>query len=191
MPTFDTSALRDFLKDFLKVARENDIPNSFVFCFTALFWPLYLFLWNRRRLNSIPGLEVHFSAGVMDMGETIHSSLEIEFMNHTGSVAYITGPIIRRCTMRLQVSAHASRDVARSAYFLQFLDGSKQFSLREITLQTNATGKTSLALGEPPSQELLSHSTSWLRRRVRWPKFFVIEYTAMIGTKRSSVCTLY
>jgi hypothetical protein len=43
--------------------KENDIPNWIGLIFTAIFWPLALYLWSKRKLSNIPNLTVSLGKG--------------------------------------------------------------------------------------------------------------------------------
>ena len=74
-------------------AKENDLPNWAVVFFTGIFWPAALFVWNHRRVNNIPHLEVRFAPGQINIDQKPFPAIAMDFTNHTGSVVYITGLI--------------------------------------------------------------------------------------------------
>lgn len=171
--------------------RANDLPNWLALAFTAILWPLALFFWHRRRVQSVPGLEVHFVPGTITIGTSSHSAVDIRFTNHTGSVAYISGVRIKDCAPSFAVPIDAARDVAANSYHLKFISPSGSFELREVTLQTSNSAQTCMPIAAPLSTDFYTHKTSWLARRFRHHKYFVLEYTAMVGTARYAVATYY
>lgn len=171
--------------------RANDLPNWAALAFTAILWPLALFFWQRRRVQSVPGLEVHFVPGTIAIGTSSHSAVDIRFTNHTGSVAYISGVRIKDCSPSFAVPIDAARDVAANSYHLKFISPSGLFELREVTLQTSTSAQTCMPISAALSTEFYTHKTSWLARRLRQRKYFIIEYTAMVGTTRYAVATYY
>jgi hypothetical protein len=170
--------------------RENDLPNWVIFAFTVVLWPVALFAWQHRRANSIPGLEVHFSSGKITIGEQPHHAIDIRFTNHTGSVVYVSGVRIRNRSKRFYVPLDAARDIAGDSYHLKFIDTQGQFRLREITLQTNDTAQTCIPSGFV-GLEFLGYVPPWYARVLRRRKYFILEYTAMVGTTRHFVATAY
>lgn len=172
-------------------ARANDIPNWVVVAFTGIAWPIALFLWHRRKVNSVPGLEVHFAAGNINIGDKAHPAVDVEFTNHTGAVTYVSGARIRSCTRAFPVPVEAARDIARGSYHLKFIRESGAFDLREVTLQTSASAKTCMPTTPELAGEFYTHSPSWAARLFRHQKYFVLEYTAMVGTTRYAVATVY
>lgn len=172
-------------------ARTNDLPNWFAVAFTAVLWPLTLILWQRRRVNGVTGLEAHFVDGNIKIGEKPFPAIDIQFTNHTGSVAYISGVRIRECTASFPVPVEASRDRAANSYHLKFMDAEGHFNLREKTLQTSESGKTCMPVADHMPDDFFKHSPSWLSRRCRKRKYFLLEYTALVGNVRHLVCTVY
>jgi hypothetical protein len=172
-------------------ARANDIPNWVVVAFTGIAWPITLFLWHRRKVNSVSGLEVHFVAGNITIGDRAHSAVDVQFTNHTGAVTYVSGARIRSCKRAFPVPVEAARDIARGSYHLKFIRENGAFDLREVTLQTGASAKTCMPTTQELSSNFYTHSPSWAARLFRHHKYFVLEYTAMVGTTRYAVSTVY
>ena len=85
----------------------------------------------------------------------------------------------------------ASRDIAKGSYHLKFIDGSGAYNRREVTLQTSASEKTCMPTTPNLANEFYTHSPSWWSRLFRYQKYFVLEYTAMVGTTRYVVATVY
>jgi hypothetical protein len=172
-------------------ARENDIPNWIAVAFTAILWPIALLLWQRRKVNGVPGLEVHFATGQITIAGKPFAAIDIQFTNHTGSVVYVSGARVRGCTKSFPVPVEASRDIAENSYHLKFMDGGGLFVMREVTLQTSASAKTCMPASSTLSSDFFTYSSSRFTRVLRLRKYFVLEYTAMVGTTRHSVATLY
>lgn len=172
-------------------ARANDIPNWLAIALTSIFWPIALIVWQRRKVNGVHGLEVHFAKGNIQISGKPFSAIDVRFTNHTGAVVYVSGVRVRGCTQDFTVPVEAARDVAENSYHLKFMDDAGQFVLREVTLQTNAEEKTCLAAPSSLPEEFFTHSPSWLARVLRRHKYFVLEYTAMVATTRYSIATLY
>jgi hypothetical protein len=181
----------NWLAQLWTTARQNDLPNWFAAAFSLVMWPLALLAWNRRRSNNIPGLEVRFAPGSISIDSQPHSAIDIQFINHTGSVTYVSGGRIRECTRAFSVPTAAARDIAANSYHLKFMGDDGAFSMREVTIQTGNVAKTCIAVSTPPTQEFFSYITPWHRRLFRRPKYFVLEYDAMVGTNRRRVATLY
>lgn len=174
-----------------KWARENDLPNWLVFAFTVVLWPLVLILWQRRKVNGVPGLEVHFADGNIVINGAPHAAIDIQFTNHTGSVAYVSGVRIVGFTDAFPIPIEASRDRAENSYHLKFIDDKGEFKIREVTLQTSAMAKTCMPVANHMADDFFSYAPSWWARKLHKRRYFAIEYTAMVGTARYSVATVY
>lgn len=120
-----------------------------------------------------------------------HDAVAIDVINHTGTVVYITAARIKSCSALFPVPTAASRDIAEGSYHLAFLDQNGHFNQRELTLQTNQTGRTAIPVTAALHQAFYTYRAPWYRRLVRLKKYIVLEYVAMIGKKRSFVRTLY
>jgi hypothetical protein len=174
-----------------KGARDNDLPNWFAFAFTVVLWPLALILWQRRKVNGVPGLEVHFADGNITIAGKPFAAIDIQFANHTGSVAYVSGVRIIGFTNAFPIPIEASRDRAENSYHLKFMDENGDFRLREVTRQTSAMEKTCMPVADHMSPQFFTYAPSWWARKIRRRRYFLIEYTAMVGTTRYSVSTVY
>jgi hypothetical protein len=186
-----TNGIFNYFAELWAWTRANDISNWITVAFTAIVWPIALFLWHRRKTNSVPGLEVHFVAGGIKIGEKDFPAVDIQFTNHTGAVVYISGARIRSCTKKFPVPVEAARDIAQGSNHLKFLGSGGHFSLREVTLQTNETRKTCLPTTSALEDDFYSYSPIFIRRLFRFQKYFVLEYTVMVGTERYCVATVY
>jgi hypothetical protein len=184
-------AEQHLITDVWTWAKANDLPNWVAVFFSAILWPLALFLWNRRKVNNIAHLEVQFAPGQIQIHGKPHTAVSIDFINHTGSVVYLTGARIKRCSSLFRVPIDAGRDIAEGSYHLQFMDQSGSFVHREKTLQTNEGGHSCIATLSDLPDSFYTYSAPRWRRMLRLRKYFLIEYTAMVGTTRRSVATLY
>jgi hypothetical protein len=177
--------------DFWRWLRANDIPNWFAVAFTIVLWPVALFSWQRRKVNGVRGLEVHFAPGQISIAGQPYAAIDIQFTNHTGSVVYVSGVRVRNCSKSFVVPVEASRDIAENSYHLKFMNVEGHFVMREETLQTSASAKTCMPVSGGMSTAFFTYSSPWYARLLRRRKYFVLEYTAMVGTARHSVATLY
>jgi len=171
--------------------RANDLPNWVIFGFTAIVWPIVLFYWNRRRVNSITNLEVSLATAQIQINDNPHIAVDLVFLNNTGSVVYLSNVRVNRCTDSFPVSSDVRRDIAQNSHDLSFMDKNGGYVHPQSTLQTSGTAKTSVAVTQQLSGAFYQHKAPWYRRWFGIPKYFVLEYTAMVGTKRYSVATVY
>lgn len=180
----------DWIRAAWHRAKGNDLPNWAAVAFTAVIWPVALFLWHRRKVNGVPDLDVQFSPGDIKIGGSPYKAITILFANHTRSVVYVSSPRIRAVTKRFRVPSAAGRDVATDSYHMKFWNGRDEFDRREVTLQTNAVATTCMAAESPPD-EFFTYRPSRLSRFLRQHKYFVLEYTALVGSTRYFVATRY
>jgi hypothetical protein len=180
-----------YLTEIWAWTKANDIPNWVAVAFTGVAWPITLFFWGRRKINSVPGLEVHFASGQITIYGKPHPAVDVRFTNHTGSVAYISGVRIRNCTKKFPAPPEAARDIAQGSYHLKFIKDGGGFILREVTLQTSTSAQTCMPTTSELDSAFFTYAPSWIARLFRRQKYFVLDYTAMVGTTRHAVATLY
>jgi hypothetical protein len=179
------------LTDSYSWIRSNDLPNWLVVIFTGIFWPLVLYFWTRRKVRNVPNLEVSLSQCRMRISGKKHDGVNLNFLNNTGSVVYITNARLLKCSPRFPIPPEALRDIAEFSHELKFLDNNtKRYIKRQITLHTNEEAVTCIALREL-DKELLLFKLSWIRRLLRKRKYFCLEYVAMVGNHKYKVYTAY
>jgi hypothetical protein len=172
----------------------NDLPNWVVVIFTVILWPLFLFWWNRHKVNNIPNLRVSFAEGHLEIRGKPHRGVDIVFFNNTGSVAYLNRVRIRSCSALFPVPTDVDRDIAENSHDLSFMNCRGKYADREVTLQTSQSTKTIIAVAQEMPQAFYNYAPDrpWLiPRPIRRRRYFVLEYTAMVGEKKYSVMTKY
>lgn len=178
------------LKNIFLLVTNYDISNWFTLLFTIIMWPLVLFLWNRKKVQSIPSLEVSTPIGILDIGGSAYPAIWLKFSNQTGSTVYLSNARLLKCTKLLNVALASTRDLSAAAYELNFSVGGN-LNQRQIILDTNGQVETAIALDSNPNKEILTFKPSLWRRIFRHPKYFCLEYTAMVGKERYHVSTIY
>ena len=176
---------------FWQWLRANDLPNWAASAFSLIVWPVVLILWQRRRVNSVAGLEVHFFRGTITIGGKTFPAIDIRFTNHTGAVVYVSGGRVRDCTANFAVPIEAARDVSSNSYHLKFNYGDGAFVHREVTLQTSESAQTCMPVTVSPADSFFTHARPWYLRVIKWRTYFVLEYTALVGSTRYLVATRY
>jgi hypothetical protein len=170
--------------------KDNDLSNTFTFFVTFILWPLGLFWWTHRKVDNVPNLLIAFTpASPITIGRSF-PAVGILFENQTGSIVYVTGPRLRNCSKLFLVPTEAVRDIGENAHPLSFWSG-RLFENHQATLQTSAKIETVMAVTTAMPDLFYRYKTPYLRRIFRRPKFFILEYTAMVGDKRYSVSTIY
>jgi hypothetical protein len=173
--------------------KDNDLPNWGVVILTVILVPLAVSWWSGRKVNNISGLQVSFERSPVDMtiGTVRHPAVYIVFSNRTGSVVYLNNPQLRNCSALFPIPSDAARDIGANARPLSFVKPDGGFEGHQITLQTGDQARTGIAVIAAMPGTFYDHRASRLRRIFRRHKYFVLEYTAMVGEKKYSVATIH
>ncbi|MFZ0839602.1 MAG: hypothetical protein WAM77_19225 [Xanthobacteraceae bacterium] len=168
--------------------RENDIPNWF-----ALFvWPVVLYWWNTRTRQGIPHLEVLLRGHVTTINGQQFDAVELVFTNRTGCVAYVSRARLRERKKHFPIPPAAVGDISNGWRELKFQKvGTLSLIEDECILQTNDRRVTNIAVSQQMDQAFYDYRPKWVRRWLWWPKYFRLQYTAMIADKRYLVDTVY
>jgi len=171
--------------------KKYDIPNIIVVCFTGIFWPLVLFMWNRRVVNNIKNLEVSlsFDYEVKVKNKSLQGVI-FTFLNNTGSIVYLTNARITKSTNRFKISTDCSKDIAESSYELKFSNEAGVVDKRQITIQTNEKVYTCIGIHSFDGK-IKSYSSNYIRKIFKYPKYFCLNYVAMVGEKKYHVLTTF
>jgi hypothetical protein len=174
------------------IKSHDDVPNWVILLFSLFVWPGVLYWWSSRKIQSIPHLEVQPQGGNMGIANHPYNAVYLNFTNRTGSVVYLSHARLRGHPDSFPIPPAAVKGLSAGWYELKF-DTSNTGNLNqdECILQTNARVGTGIAVGRPMDQAFYSHRPGFLRRFFRTPKYFLLQYTAMVGDKKYSVQTVY
>jgi len=175
----------NLLLGFFEKLNKYDLPNWLI----AFAWPLFLFYWYRRKVSNVPSLNIFLSAGQTNMCNSRCDALLFRFVNNTGSVVYITNLRLFAGSQPI-IHEAADKDFSTNSYELKFLNGDA-FELRQITIHTNGSGITFIPLSQQASKELLTFSCSKWRSWLGFPRFFRLEYTALVGDSKYNVSCVF
>jgi hypothetical protein len=181
------------------LTKDYDLTNWGVFFLTVIFVPTVIFWWSARTKNKIPKLLVAFLPSLPDArvslqeGSSVaHPHVNISFENQTGSIVYVTGPQIRNCSKLFTVPTQAVRDIGENSHPLSFFnDTTKIYEDHQVTLQTGDKRATIMPVDVPMDDTFYRYRPSFIRRLCRRRKYFILEYTAMVGERKYSVSTIY
>jgi hypothetical protein len=163
----------------------------FTLIFSLIVWPLLVYGWSRRKVKGVRYLSVATKQGGITIEGKPHNAVDLEFHNCTGSVVYLRGLRLFNRTEEFPVPAETSRDISTDSSPLKFLNPeNEEYDLLECTLQTNGRIRTTMPAANLDSAFFHFRPSVW-RRFFRRPKYFVIEYTAMVGDKTYNVRTVY
>jgi hypothetical protein len=178
--------------DFWQWLKDNDAPNWFVIFFSLIVWPIILYWISNRKRQSIHHLEVFPQLIPLGIGPQQGDGVELEFANLTGSIVYLRRVRLLENRKNFPVPSAAARDIS---------SGWRDLSLRykpetlyqhhECILQTNQRAMCCIAIERQLDQSFHNHRPGWIRRLFGCPKYYRLEYTAMVGEKKYSVSTIY
>lgn len=189
--------------DFTQFGKDHDASNWFAITFSLVVWPSVLsaivYYWSRRKIQEIPHLVVSPIPGQStNIGIQGYHAVGFTFVNDTGSVVYVRRVRLRERPKNFPIPPAAARDLSSGWHELKFATQGALLKDRERVLQTGDTAYTSIAVSHAMDNEFYSYRPGWFRRLFRnlfrlfhCPKYFVIEYTAMVGDRKYYVATVY
>ena len=178
--------------------RENDAPNWIVILFSLLTWPLFLFLrpWDRRNRQSIPHLQVRPQQN--QVGMTIDGkrfdAIDLIFTNQTGCVVYLYRAQLRASPKRFPIPLEACQDMSDGWCDLKFgasYNNTVVYNYREWVAQTNTSIMAIVPVSRKLDERFYAYRPWLLRKWLRWPKYFLLQYTVMVGDRKYAVRTVY
>jgi hypothetical protein len=171
--------------------KANDLPNWIALTISSLVGPFLVLWWDRRTVQSVTGLEVARSPGNVEIVSgavrNAHPTVTLDFINHTGSVAYITDASVKVNSSAVRVPTDASLDTGRGTHHIAFMDPNGQFTIRELTLQPKERGRAGIVLTSPMPEAFYAYIAPWYRRWLGRPKYFKLYYAAMVGKDRYTI----
>jgi hypothetical protein len=183
-----------FVGNFWQLLKDNDAPNWIVILISLFVWPAILHWWFNRNRQSIPNLEVLPTGGQTTIHGQLYTTVDFAFKNRTGSVVYLYHARLRESPKRFPVPPAAARNISDGSRELKFAiqqNVNLLFVADELVLQANSSGLTNIAVTQSMGTDFFSYRPSLLRIWFRRPKYFLLQYTAMVGEKKYSVSTVY
>lgn len=170
---------------------EHDPPNWVTILFSLVVWPLALAWWRTRTVNSVQGLEIVLSSGAVSIGTLgalqPYKAITVAFVNRTGSVIYLTSPRVTVRRASLPVTSAADMDATTGAHIFAFVDEDGVLQTHELTVQTDKRVSGAIALSEDAPAEFYAYTAAPWRRYLRWAKYFVLEFRAVVGARTYNV----
>ncbi len=174
--------------NWLKV---NDAPNWAVLAFSLIAWPAVLYWWSNRKRQSVPHFEVLPQPGQTIIGQQSFGAVDLIFTNRTGQVVYLSRARLRECQRRFPIPTTALRDISGGWRELKFAWRTPPLlNDHECILQTTDRVMTNIAVSRQMDNAFYSYRPGWFRRVFRRPKYFVLQYTAVVGEKKYSIETV-
>jgi hypothetical protein len=188
--------------DFTQFGKDHDASNWFAIAFSLVVWPsvlwAFFYYWSKRKIQEIPHFVVSPTPGqATNIGGQNYHAVGFTFANDTGSVVYIRRVRLRERQENFPIPPAAVRGLSGGWREIKFAaPGTQPPALidRERILHTGQIAYTSIAVSQAMNNEFFSYRPGWFRRLFRlfrYPKYFVLEYTAMVGDRKYYVATVY
>jgi hypothetical protein len=181
--------------DLWQFGKDNDASNWFVIMFSLVVWPsalsVIVYYWSKRKIQEIPHFEISpISGQKTNIGGHTYDAVGFIFTNRTGSIVYVREVSLRENATNFPIPPAAVRSISGGRE-IKFQNQHGQLVDDERILNTNDRALTSIAVSRPMGSEFDTHQPGLLRRIFRRPKYFILEYTAMVGEKKYSIATVY
>jgi hypothetical protein len=191
-----------YILDIWQYLKDNDAPNWFVIVISLFVWPValsaFFYWWNNRTKQSVPDFKVTFTPTTrITIDGLDYDAVQLNFINQTGSIVYLHHGRLREVRKNFPIPSAASRNMADGKRELIFArsptppNQNVRFDLYECILQTNEIVHAALATNQIMDDKFYSYRPRLLRRWLRLPKYFLLEYVVVVGEKKFSVATVY
>lgn len=151
---------------------------------------LIAYFFQRRRVRHVPGLEVWREPG----HGTIHNEpcplLLFKFVNKTGKTVYLKNPSLRDVTPRVSLHEKTAQDTATGSCELKFRSHTRHFDIRHCIVQTDDACETAIYTNQTPDSDLVHFKAPVWRRALNRPKYFALEYFAVLEDRTYRVNTV-
>jgi hypothetical protein len=164
--------------------KDHDAPNWFAIAFSLIVWPIVIYYWSRRKVRGIPHFEVQPTPARTAIGAQ-------QYANLTGSIVYIRLARLRERQDNFPIPPSAVRGIPGGWRELKFADQNNNFTRDQLVLDTGERTVTSIAVSRPLHNDFYNYRPGRLSMLFTRPKYFVIQYTAMVGEKKYSVASVY
>lgn len=175
--------------------KENDASNWVAIVFSLFAWPLFLRWLDARTKQGIPHLEIKLDPGQTQINGQNLNAVNFTFTNLTGRIIYLSLARLRERSRNFPVPQAAARGTygAWREVKFAFPQPSRPVILdqHQIVLQTSASAVSNMAVSRLMDDRFYSHRPGWIRRWLRCPKYFRLEYIAMVGDKKYSIAMIY
>jgi hypothetical protein len=172
--------------------KDNDAPNWFVIFFSLIVWPVTLYWWSTRKRQNIPDFTVLPIGGQTIINGQHFPSVDLIFTNRTGHVVYLSRARLRECQRRFPIPLTIAKDISGGWREVKFAWKNPQhLNDDECILQTNDRVMTNMPVSQQMDNAFFAYRAGLFRRLFRWPKYFLLQYTAMVGEKKYSIETVY
>src|SRR5438046_4206476 len=163
------------------------------FLLIAIVWPLAVWLWTKRKVASVNGLEIHLVSHEASINGTQYPGIIITFANKTGSVVYLSNARLLEQPRNLSLHPLTTRNISDSSCELKFRPAFtvEKFERRQIILQTEQDAQTWLPLAAQADNELFTYRPRRWLGVFRRPRYFRMTFLAVVGDARYRVSLPY
>lgn len=176
-------------KKMIEFLSASEMPNWITLILGANLIGLLTWLWRKRKVSHITGLEVSLNESTMQINSEESHAVVFEFANRTDKRVIVLHPIVKNRTELFPISKRTSEDIAQRTSELKFLDQCGGYSQHVVTIDTGQNAHTALPLKEIPPELIsrISKRPSILFSR----KYFTLEYEVLYGKRWYKVSTNY
>jgi hypothetical protein len=183
------------MSHFWQFGKDDDASNWFVIAFTVVLWPIvvsaFFYYWSKRKVQEIPHFEVYPTSGQKTkIGGQLLDAVGFTFTNRTGSVVYVRQVRLYENQTNFPIPPAAVRNISGGRE-IKFGNQHGKLIDDERILNANDRALTSIAVAQPMGGEFDTYRPGLIRRLFGRPKYFTLEYTAMVGERKYSVRTVY
>ncbi|MBI3878897.1 MAG: hypothetical protein HY301_02400 [Verrucomicrobia bacterium] len=168
--------------------KANDIPTNVSTIFTGVLWPVVLFIYTRRRVRTVSGLDVSVAPHAVKVDNVSCPAALVKFTNTSDTVIYLHNPRIFCSRKTFAPHQMAQQHIGDLTCELKFkLGDSKDYTERQFILQTNSEAETVLPLANQFNLSIKGYKAGFFRKLFGVPKYFRLEYTAVVRDRRYRV----
>ena len=179
------------MPDWLQWLWGKDIPNWLALFVSTVAVPILVQWWRLRTVSRVKGLDISVSGGTMHMNGNSYPCINMKFSNHTGAKIRISEVRISNPSSGCAVSPDAERDIVTHSHVLRFQGVSGNLDQRDVTINTDDSASTCLALTTQLSDEAKQYHPSGFWRFLRLRRFFVLSLTVERLAVRRNVVFAY
>lgn len=182
----------DCLQQIYCLIKDHDLPNWIILVFTILFWPTFLYFWSKRKLSYVKNLKISLSKDAILINGNKYDALRFTVTNSTTSTVFLTNMRLKNKPGKFTIHKDSTRDFYSGYYELKFYNPETNFfSIRDLIFYTDKEHYTAIAIDGKVDDSIFTFEPKWTDKLLRLAKYFVLEYTVLVGEKKFLVKTRY
>ena len=180
------------LEEVYALAKSHDLPNWVILFFTVLLWPIVLYFWNKRKRSHVKNLKISLSKDVININGNNIDAVRLTVTNSTTSTVFLTNLRLRNKADNFKIHKDSARDFISGYYELKFFNPATQlYSIRDAVFYTDKENFTPIGIDGNLDDRIFTYKANWFQRLFKCYKYFILEYTVLVGEKRYLVKTRY